>query len=212
MKITLTLTVLIGLMHAPAFAQTTLGASVKHADLHRDAAAIQPLPMSETAPAMPNVIAFGPGARCPCGNIDAKTGCTNSLGVGASLQAEGSTKVRKDDLKLTVMDLPPGALTTLVMGSHPITNRFGDGILLVGNGGRFGTVTDSLVRFPVARADRAGVIAFGPGLSERSAKHFEERDQIQPGDVWFFQALYRDTAGPCGTGMNATNGLAVSFE
>jgi hypothetical protein len=35
---------------------------------------------------------------------------------------------------------------------------------------------------------------------------------IQPGEVKFFQVIYREAGGPCGTGMNATNALAVSFE
>ena len=34
---------------------------------------------------------------------------------------------------------------------------------------------------------------------------------VMPGDTWHFQRWYRDPAGPCGSGFNLTNGLALTF-
>ncbi len=158
------------------------------------------------------IVQIGDALFCPCGN-DAKVGgCVNSTGMSARLRAVGSTAARTDDLELLVEGLPPRAIATLVMGSNAIQRPFGDGLLMVHNGGAVGAVLGNLVRFPVKTARNDGAIAFGPGLAHYAAEHFAERDAIQAGEVRFFQVIYRDAQGPCGLGMNATNALAVSFE
>jgi len=147
------------------------------------------------------------------GGNDAKIGgCANSTGAGARLRATGSTDARTDDLELHIENLPPRAITTLVMGSNAIRRPYGDGLLMVHNGGAAGSVLSELARFPVKTARNDGAISFGPGIAHFAAERFTERDAIQPGAVRFFQVIYRDVQGPCGTGMNATNALAVSFE
>lgn len=158
------------------------------------------------------IVAIGDALACPCGNDAKLGGCVNSTGEGAKLRAVGSTDARADDLELIIEQLPPRAIATLVMGSNAIQRPYGDGLLMVHNGGIYGSVMETLARFPVKTARNDGAISFGPGLAHYAAERFGERDMIQPGEVKFFQVIYRDAGGPCGTGMNATNALAVSFE
>lgn len=158
------------------------------------------------------IVQIGDALACPCGNDAKLGGCVNSTGEGAKLRAIGSTDARADDLELIIEQLPPRAIATLVMGSNAIQRPYGDGLLMVHNGGIFGSVMETLARFPVKPARNDGAISFGPGLAHYAAERFGERDMIQPGEVKFFQVIYRDVGGPCGSGMNATNALAVSFE
>lgn len=174
---------------------------------------LEPVEADQVRPQpVPRIVQIGDALLCPCGN-DAKIGgCANSTGAGARLRATGSTDARTDDLELHIENLPPRAITTLVMGSNAIRRPYGDGLLMVHNGGAAGSVLSELARFPVKTARNDGAISFGPGIAHFAAERFTERDAIQPGAVRFFQVIYRDVQGPCGTGMNATNALAVSFE
>lgn len=175
---------------------------------------LEPKPQDEVERRQPSlrVVQIGDALSCPCGNDAKLGGCVNSTGEGAKLRAIGSTDARADDLELIIEQLPPRAIATLVMGSNAIQRPYGDGLLMVHNGGIYGSVMETLARFPVKTARNDGAISFGPGLAHYAAERFGERDMIQPGEVKFFQVIYRDVGGPCGSGMNTTNALAVSFE
>jgi hypothetical protein len=175
---------------------------------------LEPKPQDEVERHEPSlrIVQIGDALACPCGNDAKLGGCVNSTGEGAKLRAIGSTDARADDLELIIEQLPPRAIATLVMGSNAIQRPYGDGLLMVHNGGIYGSVMETLARFPVKTARNDGAISFGPGLAHYAAERFGERDMIQPGEVKFFQVIYRDVGGPCGSGMNATNALAVSFE
>lgn len=144
---------------------------------------------------------FGDGG-CPCGNDDVGAGCANSGGRGAILIGSGSASVSADDLLLLVAKLPPGRFTLTVMSSSTGSPAvFGDGLLCL---------TGKLFRLPVLQADAAGTVVLG-GLVAYSTSHLPPDGHIGAGSSWAFQTWYRDPAGPCGTGFNASNGLEVTF-
>ncbi len=140
-----------------------------------------------------------------CANPDGVAGCANSRGLGARLVACGTASVAADDLLLDARDLPPAAPGVLFMGAAPAQAPFGDGQRCVATGGV------GVFRYPPFAADVAGAFRSGPGLVSLAAARFPAAGQLTPGSTWFFQALYRDPTGPCGSGVNLTNGLELQF-
>ena len=145
-------------------------------------------------------------ARAPvCGNADADAGCANSSGAGALLVASGSARVANDDLVLQALDLPARAVGLLYMGAGTIHLPLGDGLRCVDWGGV------GIFRFAVERADELGRLAQGPGLVGAARERFGAQGEIVAGQTWHFQCWYRDPAGPCSSGHNQSNALAVRF-
>ena len=145
------------------------------------------------------------GYDCPCANADQISGCRNSTGVGSFLGGSGSASVTADDLTLTVTNMPSNSMGRLYMGAGTMSMPFGDGLLCAGSGG-YGQH-----RFPVQSVSTNGVFEFGPGIVQFSHDHFTPSGGIQPGFTWHFQAWYRNSAGPCGSGFNTTNAFSVTF-
>jgi hypothetical protein len=145
-----------------------------------------------------NPVCFGNG--CPCANNDPAAGCANSTGVGASLQALGSSSVAADNLLLVGGHLRPNGPALLFAGPGEVAGgagqTFGDGLLCV---------SGSIQRLGVKFTDAAGNASWGPGLITGSG-------WVSPGDNRFLQIWYRDPgAGPCGTGFNTSHGLGLGF-
>jgi hypothetical protein len=150
-------------------------------------------------------VAFGFGTACPCANVDVSGGCRNSTSVGAVLGASGSASATADDLTLSAFNLPPNSFGRIFMGTSTNGVNFGDGRLTVTGG------AGGLIRYPVQNSMSEGRISFGPGMGAFAATHFGPSGQLAAGTTWSFQAYYRDTLGPCGTGFNTTNAVNVSF-
>ena len=146
---------------------------------------------------------FGQG--CPCDNDDPHAGCANESGRGAFLATCGSTSVATDDLMLTTTNLPLGSPTQLVMGDATRSAPFGDGLSCVTGGalGRF--------RYAVKDTVRSSQVTYGPGVVAISRGRFGASGHIVAGQTWHFQAWYR-SAGPCGSGFNTSNAVAVTFR
>jgi len=141
----------------------------------------------------------------PCGNTDPGAGCANATGSGGLLTAAGSTSVSADDLFLTASQLPANVNGLFFMGSQQTAPfPFHNGLLCVGGGGM------GLQRFAVQNAGAQGTFARGPIVGYSQA-NFAPAFQIGPGQVWNFQAWYRDAQGPCGGSSNLTNGLSITF-
>jgi hypothetical protein len=147
----------------------------------------------------------GSGTACPCGNSSpagASQGCTNSLGVGASLTASGAPDVFNDTLVLHCSGLPSTTSALLFQG----TNRenggsgtvFGDGLRCVG-----GTVQ----RLGTAHAT-AGVAAWPvPGAPTLSAA-----GGAQSGQLLHYQVWYRNAAPFCTPAtFNLSQGLSIAW-
>jgi hypothetical protein len=145
----------------------------------------------------------------PCGNgvtTDVPGGCLNSIGVKAFFFANGGgVSVSADDLVLVAGNLPTFQFGLGFMGGGATSLPFGDGLRCVAPG------SAGLYRLPVQNSGASGVIAIGPGLVAFTASHFPPPGQIQAGQTWKMQVMYRDPAGPCGSGFNLTNALSIRF-
>jgi len=145
------------------------------------------------------------GSGCPCGNDSASGGCASSTGAGARMRGCGSASVTADDLVLRIDGLPARQLGLFFMGAARIRVPFGDGQRCVGAGGA------GIQRFLAAQSSGPeGVLILGPGIARRSLA-FPVPGRIDPGETWSFQGWYRDAAGPCGSGFNLSNAVAVTF-
>lgn len=137
------------------------------------------------------------GAICPCFNWgEVGTGCANSTGVGANLQASGSLSVGADDLAFSLTGGPAGgpAMVFAATGNNGLGLSFGDGKLCTsGQVQRLGT------RF----LDASGTASWGAGLQSQGG--------WSSGDTRYAQSWYRDNAGPCGTGFNLSQGVRLEF-
>lgn len=145
-------------------------------------------------------VSYCPGIGCPCGNDGAgQSGCTNTSGAGATLDAMGTTSASADDMLLRATGLLPGKAAVLFSGTSQVNggagNPFGDGLLCVG-----GLISRLGVRIP----DAAGTAAWGPGYASAHS--------WSAGSTAMFQCWYRDAQGsPCANQVNLSNGLSVTF-
>ncbi len=148
-------------------------------------------------------------SSAPCGNTDAFAGCRNSTGAGARLDvASGSSSILQDNMILRVDGLAPNTNGLLFVGFSPNNVPLADGRLCVSPGpGSFG----GYLRFPVRNSGSNGVFFEGPGLVASANARFGA-NFITVGTTRYFQAYYRDPQGPCGSGANMSNGLAVTFD
>jgi len=141
----------------------------------------------------------GSGTPCPCNNRGARgTGCANSTGRGASIDANGSPSVAADDLEIVASDMPPHVSVLLFQGTQRVNGgagaAFGDGLRCVGG---------VLKRFPGQSASAAGGATWGPGLASFGG--------WTAGLTENFQAWYRNNGGPCGSGFNLSSARSITF-
>jgi hypothetical protein len=128
---------------------------------------------------------------CPCGNQGTvSSGCTNSTGVGASLEAIGSTGVFNDDAEFEAAGMPAGKVALLFQGTLEVGVPFFDGFRCAGG---------QIKRFTPQLTDPTGAAVWGPGLASTGG--------WAVGQTRIFQVWYRDpVGGPCGTLANVSNG------
>jgi hypothetical protein len=134
---------------------------------------------------------------CPCGNAGAAgEGCANSSGVGAGLTALGTPSLAADDALFSATGLPAGVPSLLFSGTTETGSAllFGDGLRCAGG---------SLTRLGVRFADGGGAASWTGVLTATGAL---------PGDRRTFQVWYRDSAGPCGGGFNASSGVDLTVQ
>ena len=145
------------------------------------------------------------GVQCPCGNDDPLAGCANSTGSGASMTVSGTPSVVADNLVLTVSNAIPGKFGVMYFGGAQACVPFGDGLRAVDPGppGQF-------VRLGVQQASATGEMVEGPGIAAQM--QLATSNAVNAGETWYFQGYYRDGSGPCGSGFNLSNGVAVTFS
>lgn len=139
----------------------------------------------------------GSGTPCPCGNLaGANDGCMNSTGNGAELVPGGSAGLAANDLRFQIVDLPPTTPVLLFGGSNRVNGglgvHFGDGLRCVGG---------AIQRISIHTSTVLGEALWDPGVLGGHG--------WSSGTTVYFQGWYRDPAGPCGSGFNLTNGVAV---
>lgn len=142
----------------------------------------------------------GSGTPCPCGNnAGANDGCMNSTGNGAELVPGGSPSLAADDLRFQVVDLPATQPVLLFAGLNAVNGGQGlplaDGLRCAGG---------AIQRIGVHTSSVQGEALWDPGVLGGHG--------WSSGTTVHFQAWYRDPNGPCGSGSNLTNGVAVSVQ
>ena len=133
---------------------------------------------------------------CPCGNpaVGRGRGCDNTSGTGgARLTASGAAYLSADDLVFTTIDATPSALSITWQGKNEIA-----GGVVYGQGVRCtdGTLKRLFLKTTSGGAASAPDLAGGdPTVSARSAAIGQP---IQPGEVRYYFAHYRDGIVPGG--------------
>jgi hypothetical protein len=141
----------------------------------------------------------------PCGNEDPLGGCASSTGAGAHLDACGSPSVAADDVELRLSGIPGGTAAGLLLGGGDEVVPFADGPRCVSARG----AGSFLLR--VGPQPGGGYVRWGPGLLALIDSSLPPAAHVEPGSTWYVQAVYRNAAGPCGTGLNTSNALALTF-
>lgn len=144
----------------------------------------------------------GSGVACPCSNTGAAgRGCRNSAnGNGALLSGLGDASVGADTFKLNVVGMPLNSSCLLFQGTTAgVATPFGDGLRCV-NG--------FTLRLPLLSVN--GGAANYPALGQTPISAFNQA--LQPGDVRYYQAWYRDSASFCtASTFNLSNALKVTW-
>ncbi len=152
----------------------------------------------------------GGGTQCPCANHNdgsapdgLASGCKNSRPnfTGAMLRCSGFPS--------TLMGPPSGGGLGLVASNGPSLQPilFFQGVHQTngGNGHSFGDglrcAGGSIRRLQIRIFDHSG-------LAETTVD-IAAQGQVVPGSTYYYQGWYRDPGGPCGVGLNFTNGVAV---
>lgn len=129
------------------------------------------------------------------------TSAPNSVGAGADISWFGPHNPQFGGL--FVRDCPPNAFGVFIYSDNPTQTPFGDGFLCVGS-----------PRFYLARRTTSaqGAIRFRmwEGSESEDLQWLTHPQTI--GFTWDFQYMYRDPAGPGGTGFNLTDAVAVQFS
>jgi hypothetical protein len=153
------------------------------------------------APPSTSPFCFGDGAgsACPCGNSGAAgSGCANSAGAGARLGSTGTPSVAAaSGFQLSGTGLVPGTTGLYFEGTTALAgNLLGDGLRCAGGAVR---------RLQVRPSSLAG--------SSSSTLDIPAASGVAAGETRYYQLWYRDPiSGPCGSGFNLSNGLAVTWQ
>jgi hypothetical protein len=149
---------------------------------------------------------YGSGARgnvgfdCPCDNTvpnGTAAGCANSTGHGAALDPTGNASISQDSLVLTASGTPAGTHGYFFVGQaqRMSSSVFGDGVLCI-NG-------------PFVRLSKVAHSASQDSIPVPNTPPLSQQLNATAGDTMFFQFIYRDHGGPCGSGANASNAVLV---
>ena len=140
------------------------------------------------------------GVDCPCGNTipaGETSGCVNSTGQGASLTATGLPLVSNDTLVLTATGVPAGKVSFFLYGQvhNASGTTFGDGRRCIGS--------------PYQRVRKVSSSTGSDTFPVPNTLPISQQLGITAGQMTVWQVIYRDSAGPCHNGANATNALVI---
>jgi hypothetical protein len=138
---------------------------------------------------------------CPCGNNSTSgsgQGCAHSGGAGAQLLGSGLTSIASDGLVLTCTNMPSPSLGTgfalFFQGDAQTNQPFADGRRCA---------SGAVIR--LATKAHTGSASFPQGADPL----VHVRGNVFAPGARYYQVWYRNSAGPCGTGSNLSNGVAV---
>jgi len=155
---------------------------------------------------------------CPCSNdamLGSGTGCTNSTGIGASLDVSGAASQGADTLHFDLTGALPNGFSILVSGVNALptngvcpggsgipTSVF-DGLRCCGGGFR---------RHGPQATDGAGSSVTGWGPPAAPLTGLSSQASIAAGQTRCFQAIYRELAAAgCGSGLHTSNGYKITY-
>ncbi|MGD2017914.1 MAG: S8 family serine peptidase [Planctomycetota bacterium] len=135
---------------------------------------------------------------CPsnCGMEQYCTSVPNSTGLAGVINAAGTASYSANDLVLVASSCPAGSIGIFIYGPDRALNPVGNGFLCIG----------SPIRLGVASLDFFGTAI----LPFDNTSPPNASGQVNVGEQWNFQFLYRDLAGG-GAFFNLTDGLSVTF-
>jgi hypothetical protein len=160
------------------------------------------VPLDTESLVVPYCFGSGQGMPCPCGNhspVGHGEGCTNSLGTGGHVRADGWSTLAHETLTLRGTQMPSSTALYL-QGTHPVFNelgtQLGDGLLCID-----GTLIRLGVKVNVAGASQFPDVG-DPPLSVRG--------MVVPTTSHRYQVWYRNAAAFCTPATyNLTNGVEV---
>jgi len=136
---------------------------------------------------------------CPLPTASVCSTSPNSVGPGARMSSTGTTDLSRNDLVLLAQEMPPGVVGFFLLGSARVSVPFGDGVRCAGEG------PAGLHRSPIGVADGSGTLTRPLDVAQPPGS------AIRAGTTWYFQAVYRDPAGPGGSRINLSDGLRGTF-
>ncbi len=150
----------------------------------------------------------------PCDNCGTSTtGCGNSAGAGATLEAYGSSWTANQAclgasvgsvsrLVLLAEGMPAQQVCLFFQGDQQVPGPSNDTGQPFGDGLR--CVETNVIKIEVVTTDAAGRAATTVDVAATG--------QVQVGDRKHYQARYRDPGGLCMNGFNLTNGLELLWD
>jgi hypothetical protein len=157
---------------------------------------------------VPYCFGDGSGTACPCDPGQAGpigSGCLNSGGSGARLEARGNPSVNLDSITLRVAGTLPTAIGLLFQGNGQqaggLGGTFGDGLLCV---------NQNIVRLGVRQAS-GGLLSFGYGVPGDPT--IAAQGQVPMGGATrYYQHWYRDPLPFCtASTFNLTNAVRIDW-
>lgn len=143
----------------------------------------------------------GTGTPCPCGNIGgADAGCGNSGSAnGGSIGFLGAPSVGAGNFQLTGTGIVPGTPGLYFEGTAQqnggLGSLFGDGL-----------------RCAAGAVTRLQVVVGSASGTSMSTVDIPSASGVTAGETRHYQLWFRDpTNGPCNTGFNTTNAMAVTW-
>jgi hypothetical protein len=162
------------------------------------------LVLAGQVPAVPTSFSVKEGAGCSTATI-LGPGCpnlvdycppnSNSTGVGAIIDYDGTYSIAENNFKLTGAGLPPGNFGYYFYGTIAIQQTFGDGYRCVGG--------------QVTRLKKIAVMVDGTTEVQYDLAT-PPLNTVVPGVPYYFQLWYRDPQAG-GEGFNTSNALAILF-
>ena len=143
---------------------------------------------------------------CECQSSSYCPASPNSVGAGVQIDAQGSSSITLNDLRIYVSGGPNGQPGLFYYGPGAINQPFGEGIRCV---------SGPITRLPPHLFFSGPGNPSGPGFALKtidlaSGAPSSGPSQIQAGSTWYFQLWYRDPqGGPWG--FNLSNGLEITF-
>lgn len=157
-------------------------------------------PLLRTSLALASLLALASTARASV--VSYCIGAPNSTGVGAHIAWSGPETTRGPQSgTLLVRNCPPNSFGMFLYGLERAQNPFGDGFACVGG-----------ANWILARKATSATGAVSLNIHQEGEDEDRRWLNYAYDSIWHFQYMYRDPAGPGGTGFNLTDAIEVDLR